>query len=198
MAILNRSKYIETCLSIINSSQFLQVDKDPTASTEKKLQRTLRKIKDKILALLYSKIYPTRSSPGRFYGTAKLNKVKDNGTVEDLTLRPIISIIRTDTYELAKYLDQILKPRGQSQYTIKSSKWFIKTLKKQKIPPGYQMVSFDVVSLFTNVHLEVTINIIIKIIYNKNEINTNITTQEMKNLLYLSTKNVHFNLDSKT
>ena len=86
MAILNRSKYIETCLSIINSSQFLQVDKDPTASTEKKLQRTLRKIKDKILALLYSKIYLTGSSPGRFYGTAKLRKFKDNGTVEDLTL----------------------------------------------------------------------------------------------------------------
>ena len=45
--ILNRSKYIEKCLSIVNSSQFLQVDKDPTASIERKVQRTLRKIKDK-------------------------------------------------------------------------------------------------------------------------------------------------------
>ena len=44
----------------------------------------------------------------------------------------------------------------------------MKTLKKQKIPPGYQMVSFDVVSLFTNVPLEETINIIIKRIYDKN------------------------------
>ena len=52
MAILNSSKYIETSLSIVNSSQFLQVDKDPTASTERKLQRTLTKIKDKIPALL--------------------------------------------------------------------------------------------------------------------------------------------------
>ena len=58
------------------------------------------------------------------------------------------------TYELAKYLAQILKPLGQSQYTIKSSKLFIKTRKKQKISPGYQMVSFDVVSLFANVPLE--------------------------------------------
>ena len=99
--ILNRSKYIEKCLSIVNSSQFLQVDKDPTASIERKVQRTLRKIKDKIPALLYSKVYPTRSSPGRFYGTAKLHKVKDNGTVEDLPLRPIILNIRTATYELA-------------------------------------------------------------------------------------------------
>ena len=102
------------------------------------------------------------------YGTAKLHKLKDNGTVEDLPLRPVISTIGTATYELAKYLVQILKPLGQWQYTIKSSKSFMKTLKKQKIPPGYQMVSFDVVSLFTNVPLEETINIIIKRIYDKN------------------------------
>ena len=197
MVILNRSKYIEKCLSIVNSSQFIQVDKDPTASIERKVQRTLRKIKDKIPALLYSKIYPTGSSPGRFYGTAKLHKVKDNGTVEDLPLRTIISNIRTATYELAKYLAQILKPLDQSQYTIKSSKSFIKTLKKQSIPPGYQMLPFDVVSLFTKVLLEETINIIIKRIFNKNKINTKIPKQEMKELLYLCTKNAHFTLNSK-
>ena len=91
-------------------------------------------------------------------------------------------------YKLAKYLAQILKPLGQSQYTIKSSSSFMKTLKKQKIPPGYQMVSFDVVSLFTNVSLEETINIIIKRVYDKNEINSSIPKQEMKELLYLCTK----------
>ena len=57
------------------------------------------------------------------------------------------------------------------------------------IPPGYQMVSFDVVSLFNNVLLEETINTIIKRIYEKNEINTSIPKQEMKELLYLCTKN---------
>ena len=54
----------------------------------------------------------------------------------------------------------------------------MKTLKKQKIPPGYQTVSFDIVSLFTNVPLEETINIIIKRIYDKNKINTNIQKTE--------------------
>ena len=77
-------------------------------------------MKYKIPFLLYSKIYPTGSSPGRFYGTSKLQKLKDNGTVEDLPLRPITSNIRAATYELAKYLVQLLKPLGQSQYTINS------------------------------------------------------------------------------
>ena len=36
-----------------------------------------------------------------------------------------------------------------------------------RIPPEYKMVSFDVVSLFTNVTLDETIDIIIKHIYDK-------------------------------
>ena len=108
---------------------------------------------------------------------------------------PIISNIRKSTYELTKYLAHILKPLGQSQY---SSKLFIKRLKEQKIPPGYQLVSFDVVSLFTNVSLKETINMLIKRIYDKNETDTNMAKQEMKELLYLCTKNEHFTLISKT
>ena len=60
------------------------------------------------------------------------------------------------------------------------------------------MLSFDVVSLLTNVPLEETINILIEIIYDKNEINTNIPKHEMEELLYLFTKNAHFTLNSKT
>ena len=45
VVILNRSKYIEKCLSIVNSNQFLQVDKDPTASIERKVQKNAKKNK---------------------------------------------------------------------------------------------------------------------------------------------------------
>ena len=85
VVILNRSKYIEKCLSIV-----------------RKVQRTLRKIKDKIPSLLYSKICLTGSSPGRCYVAAKLHKAKGKGTVEDLPLRSIISNIRKATYGIAK------------------------------------------------------------------------------------------------
>ena len=89
---------------------------------------------------------------------------------ETLCSRAAISNIGTATYDLAKYLAQLLKPLRKSQCTIKNSKTFTKRLKKMTIPPEYKMVSFDIVSLFTNVSLDETIDIIIKRIYDKKEI----------------------------
>ena len=45
VVILNHSKNIEKCLSIVNSNQFLQIDKDPTASIERKVQKNAKKNK---------------------------------------------------------------------------------------------------------------------------------------------------------
>ena len=65
------------------------------------------------------------------------------------------------------------------------------------ITPEYKMVSFDVVSLFTSVPLDETIDIIIKRIYDKKEINTDIPKIEMRKLLYRCTKNACFTFNSK-
>ena len=59
------------------------------------------------------------------------------------------------------------------------------------------MVSYDVKSLFTNVPLDCTSDIILGRIYKKNEIVTSITKNEMKEMLMLYTKNVHFTFESK-
>ena len=67
----------------------------------------------------------------------------------------------------------------------------------KQVPDGYKMVPFDVKSLFTNVPLEKTIEITLKRIYERKEINTSISKKEMKQLLTLCTKNVHFIYDNK-
>ena len=198
VVILDRTKYMENCLSILSTSQFEEIDRDPTVYIEGKVQRTLTKIKDKLPSFVYSKIYPTGSLPGKLYGTAKLHKVANNGTVEELPLRPIISNIGTVTYDLAKYLAQLLKALSESQYTIKNSKTFIKRLKKIAIPPEYKIVLFYAVSLFTNVPLEETTDIIIKRIYDNKNINTDVPKNELREILYLYTKNAHFTINNKT
>ena len=59
------------------------------------------------------------------------------------------------------------------------------------------MVSFDVKSLFTNVPLETTIDIILRRIYTNHELTTSLTKKEMKELLLLCTKNVHFTFNQQ-
>ena len=59
------------------------------------------------------------------------------------------------------------------------------------------MISFDVKSLFTNVPVEETIDIILNKIYDEKKIETNIPRNIMKDLLYLCTKHVHFTYGGK-
>ena len=67
-----------------------------------------------------------------------------------------------------------------------------------KIPAQHKVISFDVEALFTNVSLDYAIDLIINRIYDKNEINTNISRKEMKDLLIVRTKIVHFSLASQS
>ena len=59
------------------------------------------------------------------------------------------------------------------------------------------MISFDVKSLFTNIVLDRTIQLVLKIIYEKHEVSTNTTKQEIKEMLVLCTKNIHFTFNEE-
>ena len=84
---------------------------------------------------------------------------------------------------------------ANSEYTITSTKDFIEKIKNVKIPDGHQLISFNVKSLFTNVPLQKTIDIILKRIYENKEINTSISKKDMKDMLILCTKSVHFSMN---
>ena len=59
------------------------------------------------------------------------------------------------------------------------------------------MVSFDVKSLFASVPLEKIIDIALEQIYLRKEIVVILTKNEIKNLLILCTKNVHFTFNNE-
>ena len=118
--------------------------------------------------------------------------------ISKLPIRPIVSNIGTATYMTAKYLSKLLATLAKSEYTIENSKQFVEKMKDIKPNPEYEMISFDVVSLFTNVPLERTIEIILEKVYTKKLINTKIPRNKMKSLLYLCTKDVHFTFDDET
>ena len=100
--------------------------------------------------------------PWKFYGIAKIHKLTTNGRIDDLPLRVIVSNVDAVSYHLVKYLANLLSPLAQSSYTTNSTKGLMINIKNEKIPENYEMVSFDVKSLFTSVPLDRTIDINMK------------------------------------
>ena len=48
VAIMNRSKYLEQLLSILQGEKLMKLDYDPTSKLKSRVQRTLHKIKSKL------------------------------------------------------------------------------------------------------------------------------------------------------
>ena len=191
VVVIDRKTYTEKCLNLLNTDSFIQLYHDPIKLIEEKIQRSIRKIRNNLTKQEYSRLYPTGSSPGKFYGTAKRHKLKNGCSVDDLPLRPIISNVRTALYQLTKYLAKLLSPLSKSQYTVNNTKEFIEMIKKERVPSSYKMISFDVSSLFTLASLDYTIDLTLKRIYGNKGIETKVSRNDMKNLLSLCTKNVH-------
>ena len=78
------------------------------------------------------------------------------------------TLLNTSEYAVAKFLDNMIKPYLPQTRKLKSTDHFIEEL--EEFNPNSQntiMVSFDVVSLFTNVHLVKTIEIFINRLYDE-------------------------------
>ena len=100
--------------------------------------------------------------------------------------RPIIDTIDTPDYKIGKFLANLLQPLTINQYSVKDSfaaAERIKSIKPELFDNGYKFVSFDVTSLFTNVPLTKTINVILDRIYNHKLLETRLKKRTLKKLI---------------
>ena len=196
VVLMDKCDYLEKSKHFLDGLEFHKLETDPTKSFQARVQRTLLKMKNSFTPNQYKRLYPSSSRPGRFFGLAKVHKLKDGDrNVSNLPLRPVISNIGTATYELSKYLAELLQPIAKSEYTINSTKDFVQKIRNKVIENEFEMVSFDVVSLFTSVPLDFTIDIILKKVYDEKLITTKLKREEMKTLLQLCTKDMHFSFN---
>ena len=107
----------------------------------------LRKIKPKLSELKYKVLYPSGSSPGKFYGTVKIHKVPKNGNIDQLPIRPIASNLNNYIPTSKTLIKDIITFERIWIHHYKF-KTFYGDNKTQGIE-GFQMLSFDVKSLFT-------------------------------------------------
>jgi hypothetical protein len=80
----------------------------------------------------------------------------------DIPLRSAVSSIVSPSYVLAGLLHKILSPlAGKSKYFVKNSGHFVQLLKSLNHQLLDTLVSFDFVSLFTNVSVDESLQVII-------------------------------------
>ena len=156
--ILNRTDYIKKIDYILkDGSKFQKITKNPCDAIKTKINKQIDRATEET-----GKPVPLRKivgdySPGYIYGNVKTHK-------EGKTIRPIISQITSPTYRTAKQLDSIIKvylPQGKM---LKSSAEFVDLIHGKNYKG--KLFSLDVESLFTNVPVHRTINIILEKVYN--------------------------------
>ena len=148
---------------------------------KKKLTNLLKELKasETISEIDYKKLKPRGSSFGALYGLCKTHEKVLN---KYPPFRPILSAIKTPSYNLAKF--PLLEPITKNNFTVKNSFELSKEICEQD--SEYFMASLDVESLFTNIPLEETIksvvthfirikNSCLKALLNRSNISSNIT-----------------------
>ena len=117
-----------------------------------------------------------------------------------MPLRPIVSSINSPSYNLAKHLADILTPwSGKGTSYIKNSQHFVERAKEIEIQPGDLLVSFDVVSLFTNVPIDEACEIIGDILKDDDTLpgRTQMTSEEIVELTKLCLTSTYFKFQGK-
>ena len=117
-----------------------------------------------------------------------------------LKIRPIIDTTGTPYYDVGKYLAKLLNPLTINEFSLKDS--FNATSRIQNIPQdlfdkGYKFISFDVESLFTNVPLAKTINIILNRVCDQNLIETKLKRRTLKKLISGTCKKTTFSFNNQ-
>ena len=130
-------------------------------------------------------------SIARFYGLPKIHK-------EGAPLRPIVSLPASPTYSLAKFLWRKLKFLiDGSEYSISCADQALEKLKQVHIEDDEIMISFDVVSLFTSINLDIALDSIKQLLLTKSHNNLSISHEGIEMLFRLCLK-TYFRYDDTT
>jgi hypothetical protein len=151
--ILSTVDYKQKITSLLEEASYKRLARDPTDSKERKTTLLLKK--STLTEDICKQLRPARSRPPRLYGLPKIHK-------EGVPLRPIVNNIGAPTYQLSKYLAGLLSQlTGNSAHNVKNSFQFVRILESLRIQPEDLMVSFNVVSLFTNIPIVDSLELLI-------------------------------------
>jgi hypothetical protein len=157
--IIDKEKYIEKLDTILaDDLKFKKIDADPTEDIKRQLNKIITRANASQDQIHFSKLIG-HFEPGYMYGNPKIHKC-----IEDPPLRPIISQVGTVSYDMSKQINSIIVKYMPKKFMVESTYEFLSILKTCE--HNGTLASLDVESLFTNVPVHQTIDIILQNVYN--------------------------------
>ena len=196
VVILNRNEYNSKVLDIINDantfSKICMPDQQMTIKLEDKLNNQLRKLKssNRISETFYSTSYASGSKIGHLYGLPKVHK-------PNCPIRPILSACSAHNFQLGKALIPLISHLATNEYTLNNSKEFATSIQCINNANSLYMCSFDIVSLYTNIPVQESIDLILDTIYSNGvQYFKGLEQSDFKKLLDLALKDSYFKFNN--
>ena len=157
--VLDKSDYDARINDLLSDSNtYTPLKSDLTVNIERKLNKFVYMLftKNCISQQTYRYLHNTDSIAPRVYGLPKTHKT-------GFLFRPIVSFMNSPPYNLPKLIAVLLTPLvGANGFTVKNSYEFVEQLKCLTINHDECMVSFDVISLFTKIPVDVTKTVVLE------------------------------------
>lgn len=152
---MDREQYFNLSYDILSDLDYYQpLQRDPTSTIQQKANKIVSELKrdNKIDADIARTLTIYNSVASKFYGLPKVHK-------PTLSLRPIISSIDSPNSKIAHFVTDILTKAysKENRYYISDSFQFSSIVNDMHIPDDHVIASFDVVSLFTNIPLDLVL-----------------------------------------
>ncbi len=156
VVVMDKIEYREKALSLLSDKNTYTVLKsDPTGKTQRGLNAKLLLLKKSniISETTYKMLYSSDGLSPCFYGLPKIHK-------PEIPLRPIVSFVNSPTYGVSSFLAKILSPVvGNTENTVKNSYHFAEFIRGKTLNADEVLVSFDVISLFTKIPVDLAIKV---------------------------------------
>lgn len=147
--ILPRALYIEKSNDILlDQTYYKQLRQDPTSTFQQKSNKFVSMLKNKgeLSEDQAKQLTIYNHTAPKFYGLPKIHK-------PTLTVRPIISSINSPNSKLSQLITNILTEsyNRDNEYYTRDSFDFAEFINETQLPDNYEIISLDVVSLFSNI-----------------------------------------------
>lgn len=142
--LMSKDDYAQKSEMMLNDNETYEDIDDPTNSIQLANNKLVKALydDDHIDIRTRKQLTTYNATPPCIYFLPKHHK-------PDMPLRPITADVNGPTCKLSRFLASILGKLNKSEFHVRNSFEFMRFITVVSVPPGYCMISLDVVSLFT-------------------------------------------------